>query len=189
VAYAGPVGSGTPAPVGWLFCDGSQVSRTTYADLFAVIGTSHGSGDGVSTFNLPDYQGTFLRGVDNGTGRDPDTGNRTTMNAGGNSGDAVGSVETSAFASHSHGVNDPGHNHGGSTTGVNNGGGTDAYRDWNVNGCSTKGFNYSNKCDYSNDINSHTHAIYTGTTGITLQNSGGNETRPLNAYVNYIIKY
>jgi microcystin-dependent protein len=50
------------APTGWLLCDGSAVSRTTYAALFAAIGTSHGSGDGSTTFNLPDYRWTFLRG-------------------------------------------------------------------------------------------------------------------------------
>lgn len=45
------------AQTGWLFCDGSAVSRVTYADLFAVIGTTYGVGDGVTTFNLPDFQG------------------------------------------------------------------------------------------------------------------------------------
>lgn len=45
--------AGSSAPEGWLVCDGSAVSRTTYADLFAVIGTTYGSGDGSTTFNLP----------------------------------------------------------------------------------------------------------------------------------------
>lgn len=54
---------GTTAPDGWLFCRGQAVSRTTYADLFAAIGTAHGSGDGSTTFNLPDRRGMFLRGV------------------------------------------------------------------------------------------------------------------------------
>lgn len=62
------------APSGWLLCDGSAISRTTYASLFAIIGTSHGSGDGSTTFNIPDYRGRFLRGVDSGAGRDPDSG-------------------------------------------------------------------------------------------------------------------
>ena len=57
-----PVGSislfaGTTAPNGWLICDGSAVSRTTYANLFSVIGTTYGSGDGSTTFNIPDLQG------------------------------------------------------------------------------------------------------------------------------------
>ena len=51
-----PFGGGS-VPNGWLLCDGSAVSRTTYADLFAVIGTSYGAGDGSKTFNLPDKRG------------------------------------------------------------------------------------------------------------------------------------
>jgi microcystin-dependent protein len=51
------------APYGYLECNGKPVSRTTYADLFAIMETSHGSGDGSTTFNLPDLQGMFLRGA------------------------------------------------------------------------------------------------------------------------------
>lgn len=47
----------TTAPDGWLLCQGQALSRTTYADLFAVIGTTFGSGDGSTTFNIPDWQG------------------------------------------------------------------------------------------------------------------------------------
>lgn len=52
------------APTGWLLCDGSAVSRTTYATLFAAISTVWGTGDGSTTFNLPDLRGQFLRGYD-----------------------------------------------------------------------------------------------------------------------------
>lgn len=48
---------GATAPTGWLLCDGSAVARSTYADLFGVIGTLYGSGDGSSTFNVPDLRG------------------------------------------------------------------------------------------------------------------------------------
>lgn len=58
------------APTGWLAADGSAVSRTTYADLFAAIGTTFGAGDGSTTFNLPDLRGEFVRGYDNGRGVD-----------------------------------------------------------------------------------------------------------------------
>lgn len=51
---------GTTAPNGFLMCDGTAVSRTTYADLFSVIGTAFGSGDGSTTFNLPDYRDRTL---------------------------------------------------------------------------------------------------------------------------------
>lgn len=47
---------GDTAPSGWLICDGSEISRTTYADLFSAIGTKYGSGDGSTTFNLPDFK-------------------------------------------------------------------------------------------------------------------------------------
>lgn len=50
-----PHGS-TTVPTGFLYCDGSAVSRTTYANLFSVISTTYGAGDGASTFNLPDLQ-------------------------------------------------------------------------------------------------------------------------------------
>lgn len=48
---------------GYLLCNGQAVSRTTYANLFAAIGTSFGQGDGSTTFNVPDYRGCFLRGL------------------------------------------------------------------------------------------------------------------------------
>ncbi|RCK29474.1 phage tail protein [Thalassospira lucentensis] len=57
-------------PEGWLVCDGSVISRTEYADLFATIGTLWGHGDQVSTFNLPDLRGEFVRGFDAGRGVD-----------------------------------------------------------------------------------------------------------------------
>ena len=47
----------------WFLCNGQAISRVTYADLFALIGTKFGTGDGTSTFNLPDYRGKFLRGL------------------------------------------------------------------------------------------------------------------------------
>ena len=58
------------APEGFLKANGAAVSRTTYADLFAAIGTTFGSGDGSTTFNLPDLRGEFPRGWDDGRGVD-----------------------------------------------------------------------------------------------------------------------
>lgn len=57
--------AGSVAPTGWLFCDGSAVSRTTYAALFSAIGTLWGAGDGSTTFNLPDMRGRVPAGIDN----------------------------------------------------------------------------------------------------------------------------
>jgi microcystin-dependent protein len=78
------------APTGWLKCNGAAVSRTTYADLFAEIGTTWGTGDGSTTFNLPDFRGEFVRGWDDGRGVD--------------SGRAFGSAQAQAIQSHSHDV-------------------------------------------------------------------------------------
>lgn len=61
-------------PNGWLKANGAAVSRTTYADLFAAIGTTFGAGDGRTTFNLPDFRGEFVRGLDDG--RNIDNGRR-----------------------------------------------------------------------------------------------------------------
>lgn len=58
------------APTGYLKCNGAAVSRTTYADLFAAIGTTYGAGDGSTTFNVPDLRGEFIRGWDDGRGVD-----------------------------------------------------------------------------------------------------------------------
>ena len=87
VAYAGPLnympgefyddqyfpegynGQGN-IPVGWLHCHGQAVSRTVYAALFAAIGTVYGSGDGSTTFNVPDFRGSFLRGAGNSSPHD-----------------------------------------------------------------------------------------------------------------------
>lgn len=72
---AAPVGSvytfaGATVPTGWLKCNGALLSRTTYAALFAVIGTTYGAGDGSTTFALPDLRGEFVRGADDGRGVD-----------------------------------------------------------------------------------------------------------------------
>lgn len=58
-------------PNGYLECDGQAVSRVSYAALFSAIGLTYGTGDGISTFNVPDFRGEFLRGWDNGKGTDP----------------------------------------------------------------------------------------------------------------------
>jgi len=61
-------GSNTNIPTGYLLCDGSAVSRATYSALFAIIGTAYGSGDGGSTFNLPDFRGRAAVGAGQGPG-------------------------------------------------------------------------------------------------------------------------
>lgn len=75
-------------PTGWLKCNGQAVSRTTYAELYAVIGTTYGTGDGLNTFTLPDLRGEFLRGWDDGRGID--------------NGRTFGSAQADAFQGHGH---------------------------------------------------------------------------------------
>lgn len=55
--------AGAGAPVGFLLCDGASVNRVVYADLFGVLGTTYGAGDGAATFNVPDLRGRFPVGV------------------------------------------------------------------------------------------------------------------------------
>lgn len=93
-------GDDTPPP-GYLICDGSPVSNAAYPALFAAIGTTWG-GDGTPNFHLPDLRGRFLRGWDNGLGRDPDSGSRANDYVGGATGDNVGSYQSDAFQNHYH---------------------------------------------------------------------------------------
>jgi microcystin-dependent protein len=57
-------------PAGWLECNGAEISRITYSSLFNLIGTTYGKGNGLTTFNLPDFRGEFIRGWDNNRGID-----------------------------------------------------------------------------------------------------------------------
>lgn len=83
--------TGTAIPAGYLVANGQAVSRTLYADLFAVIGTTYGSGDGSTTFNVPDYINRFIRY--------------------GNVGQ-VGTKVAGSLQAHTHGVNQSAHTHG-----------------------------------------------------------------------------
>lgn len=60
--------AGSSAPSGYLMCDGSAVSRTTYESLYAIIGTTFGTGDGSTTFNIPDLRGATPQGAGTSTG-------------------------------------------------------------------------------------------------------------------------
>lgn len=80
--------AGSTVPDGFLELNGAELSRTVYADLFAVVGTVGGIGNGSTTFNLCDARGEFIRGIDNGRGVD--------------AGRTIGSYQADAFQGHHH---------------------------------------------------------------------------------------
>lgn len=150
---------GTTAPAGWLLCDGTPYGTTVYPTLFAAIGTNFGGS--VGTFYVPDLRGTFLRGRDGTANNDPDHTSRTAMNIGGNTGNSVGSIQSDTLESHSHTRN---------ASGVG-----ESVQEIVGNSSSWQG-------------QAGGGATLVGPLTIT-GSTGGNETRPKNAYVNYIIKY
>jgi len=91
------------APTGFLECNGSAVSRSTYAALFAVVGTTYGAGDGSSTFNLPDFQDNCCLSK-SGTKALASTGGANTVTSTGNVSGSLGNhtVDTNTMGSHSH---------------------------------------------------------------------------------------
>ena len=110
------VAKNTP-PTGYLKANGAAVSRTTYAALFAEIGTTFGNGDGSTTFNVPDLRGEFVRGW--ADDRSVDTGR------------AFGSNQSEMIGPHNHSITDPGHLH--TTTSADNTGGGGAFSRGNNN--------------------------------------------------------
>jgi microcystin-dependent protein len=95
-------------PTGWAECDGSAISRTTYSELFATIGTTYGIGNGTTTFNVPDLRGMFVRGLDRTRGVDAGRVLGTTQSPANQTHNHVATVTN---PEHTHSVGDPGHNH------------------------------------------------------------------------------
>jgi microcystin-dependent protein len=127
-SMSSPVGmiqvyAGSSAPTGWQLCNGQAISRTVYAALYAVVGTTYGAGDGSTTFNVPDLRGRTVFGLDAGANRL--TGAQTgglNANALGASGGEQGHTSTSAeTAVHAHsfsgttGNENQNHNHSGNS--------------------------------------------------------------------------
>lgn len=180
---AQPVGSltayaGTSAPTGWLMCNGSAVSRTTYSGLFSVLSTTYGAGDGSTTFNLPDLRGRMPMGA--GTGA---------QNGGSGSGAISGGTALTArtvgafggderLQTHTHTQNPHGHSLGpGQSFGTSFGP--------NAGGVATFGLSVA-------IINTNTYQgpYSADSTTATNQNagSGSSQNMPPFVVVNYIIK-
>jgi len=96
--------SSASVPTGFLECNGAAVSRSTYAALFAIVGTTYGAGDGSSTFNVPDLQDNVAMGK-SGTKALASTGGANTVTSTGNVGGSTAnaSITTGQLAAHTHG--------------------------------------------------------------------------------------
>ena len=92
-----PWGKAT-APVGYVLCDGTAISRTTYADLFAIISTTYGAGDSSTTFNVPDLQGKTPQGYDGNTYNLAGTGGANTVTVAVTNNQAVTATSTDTLA-------------------------------------------------------------------------------------------
>jgi microcystin-dependent protein len=163
----------TTLPTGYLECNGAAISRTTYSALYAKIGTTHGGGDGSTTFNIPDLRGVFVRGWDHGRGTD--------------SGRTFATIQGSANLSHTHGVSDPGHAHSVSDPGHAHGGG--ATTTTNNNATSYSASTGARIVTANTSAAGTGIGIYGNTTGISIGASGGGESRPVNAALMFAIKY
>ena len=162
-------GASTP-PSGFLECNGSAISRSTYASLFSILSTTHGAGDGSSTFNLPDLRGQFVRGWDNSAGVDASR--------------VFGSTQTDQNKNHTHTTDSvtltggirkisEGFGAGGSATGV-----------------FTKTSDGNNTITGSSSTSPVGGVDFDGTHSHTISSSGGGtEARPKNVALMYIIKF
>jgi microcystin-dependent protein len=185
------------APDGYVLCNGGAISRTTYADLFAVIGTTYGAGDSSTTFNVPQLQGKMPQGYDGNTYNLAGTGgantvtvavtnNQAATNATNQSVTVTGSIDntsltTAQLASHSHGTNARGATHSDGVDSVNAGGyGFPAAN--NNNAGSGTGHNHSHTLS-----GTLTGNITTSLTG-SVTAAGTNSFSPF-VVVNYIIKH
>ena len=163
-------------PTGSLLADGSAISRTTYLNLFGKLGITQGQGDGTTTFNVTDMRGRFKRTLDGAAGNDPDKLTRTAMATGGNTGNAVGSVQTQATKKNGLTLSDPGHQH------------LQTYP--TANGAFAN-YGNSNTCTFTscaNGTSSGGIGTASATSNVTL-GAGDNETRPANVNVLTCIVY
>jgi microcystin-dependent protein len=164
--------AGAVAPANWLLCDGAEVSRTTYASLFGLVGTTYGAGNGTTTFNVPDLRGRIPVGKNGGS--------FGTLGAKG--GVESVALTTNEMPSHTH-IQDA-HNH--------------THRQWIFNGASASGYHYGFGYSTGGAANDMGAAQGSGevwygnfpTTATNQYTGGGQAHTNLQPYqvVNYIIK-
>lgn len=179
--YAGPLSRQALtalATIGWIPCDGSPLPIAQFTELFQTIGTNYG-GDGTTSFNVPDLRGRFLRATDRGAGVDPNASTRTAPQSGGNKGDLVGSAQgdatalpvnpftTTSSGNHQHlAPYQPEVDHQ-AAAGASGPAAADRMA-WRPNSSNT------------GEAGAHTHTIVAG---------GDGETRPVNIYLFWLIKF
>jgi microcystin-dependent protein len=155
---------GSNAPIGWLFCDGTAYSRAEYSDLYTIISTTYGNGDGSTTFNVPDFVGRVPVGagtINDGTGS-------YAHGMGDVSGETYHTLTEAEMPSHNHTSNSTG------TLGL----------------ATSNGFNTNNGTDLDNGAGELN--IVAPTVALTINNTGGgqkhNNMQPY-VVVRYIIRY
>ena len=173
-------GNKDQVPDSWLPCDGSEKlidENNKYYSLYQIIGKQWGGTD--TTFRLPNLEGRFLRGADNGSGTDSDAATRIALYSEGNSGDAVGSYQDDAFQGHKHETS--------------SGSGHSDAADFNPRFGGTVGDAIDKFSGLGGFYGIGTYfSIYTGdvvSDGVNVPLKTSSETRPKNAAVNFIIKY
>lgn len=204
-------------PSGWLLCYGQAISRTTYAGLYSIVGTTYGTGDGTTTFNLPDLRGRTIFGKDNMGGTAASRLTSAISNVDGTTLGAVGGDQRSQL--HTHVLTDTGHTHSITdiqhTHTVGNAGAHSHtvlnYQAVNNNGtqigtsgAELSGFGSGNFPDTSTQAD-HTHTLTSTYTGITATNAtaanavansitvanagaGNSQNIPPAIVMNYVIK-
>ena len=163
------------APSGWLLCNGAAVSRSTYSALFAAIGTTWGSGDGSSTFNVPELKGAYLRN----TGTSDTSSDYVGPNVGGYQDDQNATHNHNATSSSSLSINNSGnHSHNSPSAHYHGAFGTNKIA-WGYSG---------NTTHYGGSGGNHSHGGSVSTS-TSIGNSGSTEARVFNKGVQYCIKF
>jgi len=165
-AFAGTLGTpDSTNPVeawGWMLCDGRTLSSALYPELFAVLGYVYGgSGD---SFNIPDYRGYFLRGVGTGTENDPDIALREKPPGGQGASDGVGSTQSFAMQTHEH-----------------------TYSSAPAPSATSPSGTAAGAPSVASTLTTGGPVPGTGQSGQVMVSQ--HETRPINVYVNYLIKF